>query len=98
MTELIVDDNTTSQGLGKYLAYNHDGTPASGWPIYTTGTTFFNTPCMLDINNNGILDIVGASTEGTYPNQFTNIYLWNTGINLNIPKTYNPIWQYNDKA
>jgi hypothetical protein len=95
MSEIIIDDNTTQSGMGKYLAYNHDGTPVSGWPIYTTGTTFFHTPCVLDINNNGILDLVGAAGEGTYPNDYTNLYLWNTGMNLNIPKTYNPIWQYN---
>ncbi len=95
MSEIIIDDNTTQSGMGKYLAYNHDGTPVSGWPIFTTGTTFFHTPCVLDINNNGILDLVGAGGEGTYPNDYTNLYLWNTGMNLNIPKTYNPIWQYN---
>jgi hypothetical protein len=97
MTELIVDDNTTSQGLGKYLAYNHDGSPASGWPINTTGTTFFNTPCLLDINNNGILDIVGASTEGSGSSAYLNIYLWNTGVNFNAARTFNPIWQYNSR-
>ena len=95
MSEIIVDDNTTSGGLGKYLAFNHDGTPVSGWPVYTTGTTFFHMPCVLDINSDGILDIIGGSGEGTYPNDFTNVYLWNTGINLNIPRTYNPMWQYN---
>lgn len=94
MSEIIIDDNTTQSGMGKYLAYNHDGTPVSGWPIYTTGTTFFNTPCLVDINNNSILDIVGAASVGQTS---TNIYLWNTGITFNAPRTFNPIWQYNSR-
>jgi hypothetical protein len=95
MTELIVDDNTQTSGMGKYLAFNHDGTPVSGWPIVTTGTTFFNTPCLFDVNNNAILDILGGGVEGS--GSFTNIYLWNTGVNLNPSKIYNPIWQYNER-
>ncbi len=95
MSELIIDDNTTESGLGKYPAFNHDGTPVSGWPVYTSGSTSFRTPCVLDINNDGILDIIGEGGEGTYPTDFTNLYLWNTGMNLNIPKTYNAMWQYN---
>jgi hypothetical protein len=95
MSELIVDDNTTQNGLGKYLAFNHDGTPVSGWPIFTTGSTSFRAPCVLDINSDGKIDIIGEGVEGLYPSDFTNVYLWNTGINLNIPKTYNVIWQYN---
>jgi hypothetical protein len=97
MSEIIIDDNTTQSGLGKYLAFNHDGTPVSGWPVYTTGSTIFHMPCVLDINSDGILDIIGSAGEGLYPNNFTNIYLWNTGMNLNIPKTYNPMWQYNER-
>jgi hypothetical protein len=95
MSEIIIDDNTTESGMGKYPAFNHDGTPVSGWPIYTTGTTFFHTPCLLDINNNGILDIIGAGTEGS--GAYTNLYLWNTGIVFNPGKIYNPIWQYNER-
>jgi hypothetical protein len=95
MTELIVDDNTTSQsGTGQYLAYHNDGTPVSGWPIITQGTTFFNMPCLLDINNNGILDMVGAATVGTTN---ANVYLWNTGAVYNPSKIYIPMWQYNTR-
>ncbi len=97
MTELIVDDNTQTSGIGKYLAFNHDGSPLAGWPIFTAGTTFFNMPCLVDINHNGILDIIGSSVEGSGSNAFLNIYLWNTGTNLNAPKMYNPIWQYNER-
>jgi hypothetical protein len=93
MTELIFDDNTTTSGMGKYLAYNHDGTPASGWPIVTSGTTFFSTPMLGDVNNNGILDMAGT---GNISNT-TNIYLWNTGMNYNPSKLYLPMWQYNTR-
>lgn len=97
MTELIVDDNTQTGGAGKYLAFNHDGTPLAGWPINTAGTTFFNMPCLIDINGNGTLDIIGSSVEGSGSNAFLNIYLWNTGAVFNAPKIYNPIWQYNER-
>jgi hypothetical protein len=96
MTELIVDDNTQTAGVGQYLAFNHDGTPLNGWPINTTGTTFFNMPCLVDINNNGILDIIGGAREGA-TTTYLNVYLWNTGINFNPTRTFNPIWQYNSR-
>ncbi|MCX6165638.1 MAG: T9SS type A sorting domain-containing protein [Ignavibacteriae bacterium] len=99
LTELVFDDNTysTTTGLGQYLAYNHDGTPVTGWPLNTTGTTFFTTPCFTDVNNNGTLDMIGAGIEGTSPNQYTNIYLWNTGQVYHPTKNYNRMWQYNTR-
>jgi hypothetical protein len=96
-SELVFDDNTysTVTGFGQYLAYNHDGTPVTGWPINTVGTTFFTTPCFTDMNRDGILDMVGSGIEGTAPSQFVNEYLWNTGIAYHYSKFYNPMWQYN---
>jgi hypothetical protein len=96
-TELVFDDNTyeTGTGLGQYLAYNHNGTPVSGWPLKTLGTTFFTTPCFIDVNRNGTLDMIGTGIEGSSPNQFTNVYIWNTGQPYNYAKVYIPIWQYN---
>lgn len=94
MTELIIDDNSQTAGVGKYLAYNHDGTPVTGWPITVTGTSFFNTPCITDINRDGILDIIGGALEGS-GSTYINVYLWNTGKNYNTSRIYNPIWQYN---
>ncbi|MFC2092639.1 FG-GAP-like repeat-containing protein [Bacteroidota bacterium] len=95
MTELIIDDNTQLAGQGKYLAYNHDGTPVTGWPIYTNGGSFFNTPCLTDIDRNGILDIIGAGVESSP--SYTNVYLWNTGMNYNPNKITIPMFQYNEK-
>lgn len=94
-TELIFDDNTQTAGIGKYLVYNHDGTFNSN--IETNGTTFFTTPCITDINRNGILDIVGAGVAGTSPSQQTNVYLWNSDVSYSAAKTQTPMWQYNTK-
>jgi hypothetical protein len=77
------------------LAYNHDGTPLAGWPINTTGTTFFCTPCVGDFNWNGILDIEGCGVESNP--SYTNVYVWNTGINYNPSKIYIPMWQFNTR-
>ncbi|MCW9066166.1 MAG: VCBS repeat-containing protein, partial [Ignavibacteriaceae bacterium] len=49
MIELVYDDNTSSAtNEGYYHALNNDGTPVSGWPLITNGTTFFQTPCITD--------------------------------------------------
>jgi hypothetical protein len=92
-TELIFDDNSSTAGIGKYLVYNHDGTFNRN--IETTGTTFFTTPCITDINRNGILDIIGAGITGTAPSQTTAVYLWNSGVTYSTTKVQTPMWQYN---
>ncbi|HCV43135.1 MAG TPA: hypothetical protein DGH68_06595, partial [Bacteroidetes bacterium] len=92
-TELMIDDNTTA---GVYLAYKRNGAPLNGWPITLTGTTFFNMPCLTDINRDGILDIVGAAREGS-SSFSTNVYLWNTGITYNWTRLTIPVWQYNNQ-
>ena len=99
MTELIIDDNTqtTADTLGKYLAFNHDGTPVSGWPLITKGTTMFSTPCFGDLNANGILDMTGVGIEGFGNSSYTNVYAWNTGITYAPIKNYVPMWQYNTR-
>ncbi len=97
-TDLMFDDNTTDlNGHGKYLAYKYDGTPLPGWPIVTTGTTFFQTPCFGNVNNSGILDIVGGSLESPSSNTYTDIYLWNTSLPYNPSKIITPVWQYNTR-
>jgi hypothetical protein len=92
-TELIFDDNSSTAGIGKYLVYNHDG--SFNRNIETSGTSFFTTPCITDINRNGILDIIGAGVTGTAPSQQTNIYLWNSGVAYVPSKVQTPMWQYN---
>jgi hypothetical protein len=96
-SELIIDDNTTSGGMGKYLGFNHDGTQMTGnWPIYTTLSTFFSTPMLWDVNRDGALDIAGSGGQAVSPAQ-TNVYLWNTGVPYNPAKIYVPMWQYNTR-
>lgn len=92
-TELIFDDNTQAANIGQYLVYNHDGTFNRN--IETSGTTFFTTPCITDINRNGIMDIIGAGVIGASPSQQTNIYLWNTGVAYSAARVQTPMWQYN---
>ena len=96
-TELIFDDNTSNAGLGQYLGYKYDGTPLPGWPLSTNGTTFFVTPCLTDLNRNGIMDILGAGISGTAPSQTTNVYAWNTGSLYSPAKVQIPMWQYNSR-
>ncbi len=87
--ELMFDDNT---GNNRYMGYNHDGTPMAGWPLPMQGSSFFNNPLAVDINQDGGLDLSGAggvSTTSTY------FYLWDANAPVNPAKSYLPILQYN---
>ena len=83
-----------SAGMGKYLVYNHDGTPNNDWTLSTTGTSFFNMPTLADINGDGRLDLVGAGFTAGGSNQ-TYVYVWNTNQPYNAARTVNPVWQFN---
>ena len=94
--ELIIDDNTSTGGRGKYLAFNHDGTPLTGWDVTVDGTTMFSTPMIGDLNRDGLLDISGSG--GVFSNPaYTYVYLWNTGISYNANKITIPMFQYNSR-
>lgn len=94
--ELIVDDNTTSGGRGKYLAFNHNGTPVAGWDVNVDGTTMFSTPMLGDLNRDGILDISGSG--GVFSNPaYTYVYLWNTGVTFTANRIIIPMFQYNSR-
>jgi len=95
MTELLIDDNTTTaSGRGRYVAFNHDGSLMEGFPVAVTGTSFFNMPCLMDFNNDGILDILGAAKEG-FADPLTNVYLWATGTGYSAEDITIPCFQYN---
>jgi hypothetical protein len=96
-TEIVIDDNTQTGGIGKYLAFNHDGTPVAGWPKDVSGTTFFKTPSFGDIDRNGILDMIGSGTVGSGNTAVTNVYVWNTQQAINWSKLQIPMWQYNSR-
>jgi len=95
MIEMIVDDNTmiTATYEGKYLAFNHDGSPLAEWPVTTIGTTMMNMVCLNDVNNDGYVDILGA---GDYASEnWTNIFLWDTDYVYDPDAIVIPCFQYN---
>ena len=95
MLEMVIDDNTmiTATYEGKYLAYNHDGTPLDGWPVTTLGTTMMNMVCLTDVNNDGFVDMAGS---GDYASEaWTNIYLWDTDYVYDPDAIVIPCFQYN---
>jgi len=94
-TELIIDDNSAPGGQGQYLAFNHDGTPVSNWPIYTNGSSFYVNPCLFDANRDGIIDMTGGGMS-TSPQQ-TTIYIWNLQSPYNAQKMYVPMFQFNPR-
>jgi hypothetical protein len=96
--ELICDDNTTYSGRGKYLAFNHNGSPLANWDVSTDGSTFFSTPMLGDVNRDGILDIAGTGGITTPPPVGTNYpYLWNAAITYNPLRITIAMWQYNSR-
>jgi len=84
--EIISDDNITYNGdFGYYHAFNHDGTVTDGWPLEVTlGGTFYKSPTLLDADNDGVLDFLGAS--GTADPYTTSPHLWS----LNYPVPTDP--------
>lgn len=88
--ELMWDDNS---GDNKYLGYNHDGTPMEGWPLLLNGSSFFMNPFVVDLNNDGDLDISGASSIIT--DSDLNFYLWNGNVAFNADHSPLTILQYN---
>jgi len=89
MTELMIDDNTSN---GVYLAYNHDGSPLAGFPLVVDGTSFFNMPCITDLDGDGYINIVGASR---YQTSDAKIYVWTSDVPYNAATVQIPMWQYN---
>ena len=79
LTELIIDDNTqaSADSSGQYLCFRNNGTQLTSWIIKTKGTSFFNTPCLLDINRDNVMDMIGGAILGSGSSTFTNVYLWN---------------------
>jgi hypothetical protein len=95
MIEMVIDDNTMVIATyeGKYLAYNHDGTPLDGWPVTTLGTTMMSMVCLTDVNNDGFVDMIGA---GSYASEgWSNIYLWNTDYAYDPAAVVISTFQYN---
>lgn len=93
--EIIFDENVTENGLGRYRALNMDGTDVTGWPLELTQNTSFQQPLLGDLNNDGILDMVGGSFNFDINNKQVFLYVWNTGLPYNPTKIVNPMYQFN---
>ncbi len=95
MIELLADDNTATSSFGNYPAFNHDGTRVEGWALSTFGSTFFVNPMVLDVNDDGFLDISGGGVD---PGEsITSLYLWNSGVTYNHDLDILPVLQYNTR-
>lgn len=90
MVELMWDDNT---GGNVYLGYNHDGTPMDGWPLSLNGSSFFMNPFVADVNNDGELDVSGAS--GDIISGALSFYLWDANVAVDPDHSPLTILQYN---
>ncbi|MBN1337670.1 MAG: VCBS repeat-containing protein [Bacteroidales bacterium] len=90
--ELVCDDNTSA---GKYLAFNHDGTPLAGWPVTVLGSTFFINPYFSDINGDGLLDFTGGGLETSIPQ--CNFYVWGLDTPFDTTKAFLSCFQYNNR-
>jgi hypothetical protein len=95
MIELLADDNITIDLKGKYPGFNHDGTIMEDFLLETIGSTFFINPMVLDINDDGKLDISGGGTDPA--NNQTNLYLWNAGVDYRSDLAILTILQYNTR-
>ncbi len=93
--EIIFDENVTEAGLGRYTALNMDGTPAAGWPLQLQQNTSFQQPLLGDLNNDGILDMVGGSFNFDINNKQVFLYAWNTDLPYNPTKIVNAMYQFN---
>jgi hypothetical protein len=93
--EIIFDENVTEAGLGRYRALNMDATNVTGWPLELMQNTSFQQPLLGDLNNDGILDLVGGSFNFDISNKQVFVYVWNTGLPYNPTKIVNAMYQFN---
>jgi hypothetical protein len=90
--EMMFDDNTSA---GIYPGYNHDGTAMDGWPLLVAGTSFYINPFVADLNGDGIMEICGGGYDPEA--EQTNIYLWETEVDMNDDLALLPVFQYNTR-
>ncbi len=59
-------------------AWNHNGTPVSGWPVEAVGASVVMAPPALgDIDNDGEIEIVVGCGNGYQPDSCDKLYAWN---------------------
>ena len=95
-TDIMFSSNLFGQG---YNCINSNGTHKTGWPLPVgneeTAVTMMSTPVMADFNNDGNLEIAGASTGFT--SWVVELYLWSTGVAYNQDLAYMTINSCNIK-
>lgn len=92
--EIVADQNVQFGDLGRYEAFNMDGTSVTGFPIEFSKNSSFQQPLLGDLNNDNTMDLIGASFEfmGTYA---TNLFAWNTSLPYASAKIVNKMYQFN---
>lgn len=93
--EIIFDENVTEVNLGRYRALNMDGSLVTGWPLEFMQNSSFQQPLLGDLNNDGLLDLVGGSFNFDINNKQVFLYVWNTGLPYNPTKIVNAMYQFN---
>jgi hypothetical protein len=90
LPELITDNNTSD---GVYPAYNGNGTTVTGWNATVTGSTMFQTPTFGDVNNDGVMDMIGTGLNLETGN--STLYLYNLNTPVNASANPLSVLQYN---
>ena len=88
--ELLVDDNRSGNDM---LAFHHDGAPVDGWPLFMVGGAFQQSPTFVDLDGDGLLDMVASGNETA--SQQTYLYLWQTDVPYREDLAPVPTYQYN---
>ena len=94
--EIIVDDNSTDvNGIGRFWAYNHDGSLCEGFPLEVNASAFYQQPFISDVQNNGLLDFFAADYNMNTYNKST--YLWNMNSSYQEEKLPLTKFKYNSR-
>jgi len=85
--ELMWDDNTSQ---GKLMGYHHNGVAIAGWPITTSGSTFFQTLAVGDVDLDSDLELLSL----TQISNLCSVHLWDLPDAVNMNDIQVPTFQY----
>ena len=85
--ELMWDDNTTP---GQLMGYHHNGEAIAGWPITTSGSTFFQTLAVGDVDLDSDLELLSL----TQISSTCSVHLWDLPDVVNMDNVQVPMFQY----
>lgn len=89
MSELVFDQNVASSDL---QAYNHDGTPVTGWPLPIQGSSFQQSPTVADADGDGFVDL--ACSGNLIAQGDVMVYLWTSNQPFDASANPLPSYQY----